>query len=305
MEGQDLLSLVKGRIYNAALRAEIAERGFRRIGGTQWISKITAYKYEMVLTENGDEKIVSGVDVVEKDYRVHLMDTEEKPAISEELVNTSISVHYKTIEAIDHQLDICDYYNHLIYDIWNSEISMNTPFGRELKQITNGKYIDWFNLVILPDPLARGRHLFGVIRTGKTAAIHAWLDLQDGRYIVPVDGTDEGAMDSLKTGLEFHAWENEHFETPAAAGQFAIKAINHSKSSYAMAIKKLLGKEDSPISRNDFYRNSAGVMCRMDVDRTDVGVIVTEQIVNPTLSECIDSLLAPYIKSTVLNSIGK
>ena len=67
MEGQDLLSLAKGRNYNAELRAELAKFGLRRIGSNQWISKATANKYELVLNEADGEKVVSGVDIVDKD----------------------------------------------------------------------------------------------------------------------------------------------------------------------------------------------------------------------------------------------
>jgi len=304
MEGQDLLSLVKGRVYNAELRTELAKFGLRRIGSMQWVSKATANKYELILTGDGDEKVVSGVDVVEKDYRIHLMDVEEKPATTEELANANISVHYKTIEAINHQVDITYDYLNLINE-WNQEIDMDSPKGRELKQITKGGFVNWQDLFFLPDPLASSENLFGVIRPGKTAAIHSWLELLDGRFVVPTDGSEEGALESLESGIAFHQWEYETFDTPAAAGQYAIKVLNNSKTTYALAVKKLLGKENSPISRNDFYRNEKGQMCRIEVNRTNAGISVADVPVLPTLADCIESLLAPYIKAKAFDSIGK
>jgi hypothetical protein len=304
MEGQDLLSLVKGRMYNAELRAELAKFGLRRIGGYQWVSKATANKYELIVTEDGDEKVVSGVDAVEKDQRIHLMDVEEKPATTEELANANITVHHKTLEAISHQIDVTYDYLDLI-DQWNMEIDMDSPIGRELEKETGGKFIQWSDLIFLPDPLASGEYLFGAIRQGKAASIHSWLDLPNGDFIVPTDGSEEAARDSLKHGLKFHLWEKENFETAAAAGQYTIRALNNSKTTYALAIKKLLGKENAAISRNDFYRNDKGQMCRIEVSRTEAGIAVVEKAVEATVAECIDSLLAPYIKAKAFDSIGK
>ena len=112
-------------------------------------------------------------------------------------------------------------------------------------------------------------------------------------------------MKSLECGLEFHKMEQDQFATAAAAGQYAIKALNSSKTTYATAIKKLLGKENGSISRNDFYRNEKGEMCRIVVNRTDAGLAVTDVPVGATVSECIDSLLAPFIKARAFESIGK
>lgn len=296
MEGQDLLSLVKGRIYNAELRSDLAKFGLRRINSSQWISRATANKYELVLTGDGDEKIVSGLDVVEKEQRIHLMDVNEKPVTSEGLANTNISVHHKTMGAIRHQIGVSQKYYDLI-ERWNEEIAMDTSYGKELKEITGGRYITWENFIFLPDPLASGEYLFGTISKGKAASIHSWLDLPDGEYIVPTDGKPDGAIESLKSGLKFHAMEFGKFATAAAAGQYAIKALNNSKTTYAQAIRKLLGKEEAPISRNDFYRNSQGEMCRIEVTRTDAGLAVADVPVIPTVADCIDSLLAPYVKA--------
>ncbi|MBR5068273.1 MAG: hypothetical protein IKX25_02635 [Bacteroidales bacterium] len=303
MEGQDLLSLVKGRNYNAELRAELAKFGLRRISSSQWISKATANKYELVLTGDGDEKTVSGVDVVEKDQRIHLMDVNEMPAIADGLANANIAVHHKTLGAIRRQIAVTYSFIDLI-DRWNAEIDMNTPKGQELKKLTGGKFLNWYDFLFLPDPLASGDYLFGNIQYGKAASIHSWLDLPDGSYLVPTDGTDEGAQRSLECGLKFHAMEREQFATAAAAGQYAIKALNNSKTTYATAIKKLLGKENGSISRNDFYRNEKGEMCRIVVSRTDAGMAVTDVPVMPTVAECIDSLLSPFIKARAFETIG-
>ena len=304
MEGQDLLSLAKGRNYNAELRAELAKFGLRRIGSNQWISKATANKYELVLNEADGEKVVSGVDIVDKDQRIHLMDVNEKPATAEGLANTNIAVHHKTLGAIRRQIEVTYWYVELI-DRWNAEIDMDSPFGRDLKQKIGGRFLNWYDFLCLPDPLASGDYLFGIIQQGKAASIHSWLDLPDGRYLVPTDGSEEGAMKSLECGLEFHKMEQDQSATAAAAGQYAIKALNSSKTTYATAIKKLLGKENGSISRNDFYRNEKGEMCRIVVNRTDAGLAVTDVPVGATVSECIDSLLAPFIKARAFGSSGK
>ena len=258
----------------------------------------------MVLNEADGEKVVSGVDIVDKDQRIHLMDVNEKPATAEGLANTNIAVHHKTLGAIRRQIEVTYWYVELI-DRWNAEIDMDSPFGRDLKQKTGGRFLNWFDFLCLPDPLASGDYLFGTIQQGKAASIHSWLDLPDGRYLVPTDGTEEGAMKSLECGLEFHKMEQEQFATAAAAGQYAIKALNNSKTTYATAIKKLLGKENGLISRNDFYRNDEGEMCRIVVNRTDAGLAVADVPVGTTVSECIDSLLAPFIKARAFESIGK
>ena len=71
-----------------------------------------------------------------------------------------------------------------------------------------------------------------------------------------------------------------------------------------MSIKKLLGKENALISRNDFYRNDKGVMSRIVVNRTEAGLMVADVPVSPSVAECIDSLLAPFIKAKAFESIG-
>ncbi len=303
MEGQDLLSLAKGRNYNAELRAELAKFGLRRISSNQWISTNTANKYELVLNEVDGERVVSGIDIVDKDQRIHLMDVNEKPATADGLANTNIAVHHKTLGAIRRQIEVTYEFVDLI-DRWNAEIEMDSPLGQELKEKTGGQFLNWLDFLCLPDPLASGDYLFGTIQRGKAASIHSWLDLPDGSYLVPTDGTDEGAMKSLECGLQFHKMEKEQFATAAAAGQYAIKALNHSKTTYATSIKRLLGKENALISRNDFYRNDKGEMCRIVVNRTDAGLMVTDVPVNATVSECIASLLAPYIKARAFESIG-
>jgi hypothetical protein len=303
MEGQDLLSLVKGRVYNAELRAELAKFGLRRISSSQWISTATANKYELVFSGGNDEKVVSGVDVVDKGHRIHLTDYNEKPVTADGLANTNITVHHKTLGAIRRQIDITYYYLDLI-DRWNAEIDMETPDGLQLKQITGGKFINWSDFLYLPDPLASGDYLFGAIRKGKAASIHSWLDLPNEEFLVPTEGNENSAFESLDCGMRFHEWEKEQFATAAAAGQYAIKALNNSKTTYAMSIKKLLGKENALISRNDFYRNDKGVMSRIVVNRTEAGLMVADVPVSPSVAECIDSLLAPFIKAKAFESIG-
>ena len=150
---------------------------------------------------------------------------------------------------------------------------------------------------MLPDPLAGGHYFFGLKRKGVAASIHSWLNLPDGDYIVPTNGMVDEIKDSLMEGMEFHKWESETFKTAAAAGQYAIRALNNSNTTYAQAIRQLLGKEESPISRNDFYRNYEGVMCRVEVHQTPNGIEVIDVPALPNIVDCIDSLLAPYIKA--------
>ncbi len=304
MEGQNLLSLVKGRNYNAELRAELGEFGLRRIGSNQWVSKNTANKYELVISSDTDEKIVKGVDVVEQGQRIHVMDVDAKPVTADGVVNTNIPVHHKTLGAIRHQIDITYDYLQLI-DQWNAEIEAGSPLGVQLKQMTGGRYIMWNDFLVVPDPLASGDYLFATIQKGKAASIHAWLELPDGQYLVPTDGKEEGAMRSLEDGLRFHQWEESEFATAAAAGQFAIKMLNRSKTTYATAIRKLLGKEEALISRNDFYRNRDGEMCSIMVNHTDAGIVVADVPVKPNVASCIDCLLAPFVKARSIEAVGR
>ena len=46
-------------------------------------------------------------------------------------------------------------------------------------------------------------------------------------------------------------------------------------------------------------------MCRIVVNRTDAGMAVSDVPVGATVSECIDSLLAPFIKARAFESIGQ
>lgn len=300
-EGQDLYSLIAGRPYNAELRAEMSKFGLRRLNGSEWISKATANKFELVFTEDGDSKIVTNIYVYQNGIRVPVVDnnqpSEPQPQPEEEsTVEVSLSLHHKTQVAIDHQLDIA--YNYLdLIEQWNYEMHTESPFGKQLSTALKREMISWKDFVILPDPTATGEYLFFTLRDSKTAAFHSWLDLPNGQYVVPTEGTTDAAFDSLMSGIEFHQWESASFETAAAAGQFAIKALNASQSSYAQIIHKLLGKEGIAITRNDFYRNPDGIMCRIEIGRDERGLVFTDVPVEPSVSECIDCLLAPYIKA--------
>lgn len=308
MEGQNLLSMVKGRVYNADLRNELIKAGMRRIASTQWISKETAERYELILSDD-DEKSVLGVDLVDGNHRVHLVDPEEERAAQEEAMAeaakqvpafTPLNVHHKTYNALMKQLEVSDSFLDLM-DRWNEEMYRGTALGEQLRATCQQPQIAWDNFLFLPDPMASGEYIFGTIRKGVAAAMHAWLNMPDDRYIVPTDGTTDGAYDSLQVGLEFHRWEFENFETAAAAGQYAIKMLNSSETTYAQTIHRLLGKEDAKISRNDFYRNADNVMCRVEVVRDEYGIHITDVPCLPTVADCIDSLLAPYIKARALS----
>lgn len=290
-----------GQCYNSELRNKLTLFGLRRIGNNQWISKETASKYELIFTEENDQKIVTGVDLIEKDGRVHL-NVYEEPQPEQPLAQVpEINVHHKTLMAMQRQMEISESYYELLYR-WNEEIEMGTGLGNQLRAIAKKNQINYWDFMFLPDPLATGRYLFAAIHEGKAASIHSWMDMPDGRFIVPTDGTPDGAFDSLQCGLEFHAFESQQFETAAAAGQYAIKMLNASKTTYATAIKKLLGKENGSITRNDFYRNSSGEMARIEVLENERGLVFNDVPVMPVVADCIDSLLAPYIKSRILSS---
>lgn len=307
MEGQTLLSLVKGQVYNADLRNQLTQMGLRRIGNNQWISRETAARYELIMTGDEEQKVVTGVDIIDKNTRVHLFDPEEERAKSQIHAKdedregkAETSLHHKTLVALARQRDVSHFYLDLI-NAWNYEIDQNTQMGKQLKTLVSTPFISFDNFFFLPSPLADGEYLFATIREGKAASMHAWLELPEGRYVVPTDGTEDGALDSLQCGRDFHKWEAEHFETAAAAGQFAIKALNNSKTTFAQAIRKLLGKENSPISRNDFYRNRDNVMCRVEIHQTESGLVVTDVPVQTSMADCIESLLAPYQKAKALD----
>lgn len=298
MEGKDLLKTVKGKTFNAELRSILAKEGFRRVGN-QWVSKSTAAKYEFIFEEHEDSKIVVGLDVVEGAMRIHVQDGNDPiPEPKEDVPSPSV-VHHKTATAILKQLSISDFYFEMM-DKWNYEIETKTPDGQRLNALTKLSHITWQDFLFLPDPTGSGEYLFGTIREGKAAQLHAWLAMPDGRYIVPTDGTEEGAFASLSCGQEFHKWEFEQFETPAAAGQFTIKMLNASNTTYAQAIRRILGKESAPITRNDFYRNKDGIMCRLDVMRDDYGLHITDVPCLPTMADCLDCLLAVRIRHRAL-----
>ena len=308
MEGQTLYNLVIGRNYNAELRNEMLQLGIKRISNLLFISKATATKYELILKDEGENRVVVGVDAIEKDSRTHLTDpnakADESKADESPEVLQNISIHHKTVAAMQRQVEISYYYYDLI-DRWNGEMYEGTALGQQLRELVKQESINWENFIFLPDPLASGEYVFGAIHEGKAASIHSWLDLPDGRFIVPTNGTPDGAFDSLECGMEFHAWEFQSFDTPAAAGQYAIKLINNSNTTYAQAIRKLLGKENGKVTRNDFHRNIHGEMCRVEVIREDRGIRFNDVPVVPTVADCIDCLLAPYIRSNALAAVQR
>lgn len=301
MEGQNLLSMVIGRAYNAELRGELTQSGYRRIGSLQWISKSTGEKYELVVSDD-ESKTVQGLDHLEGNKRFHIRDEHAapEPKAEEPVVTVNLNVHHKTANAILKQLELSDFYFDLM-DRWNDEMYRGTALGQQLRELCKQPQIDWFNFLFLPDPTASGEYLFATLRKGVAAGMHAWLQLPDERYFVPTDGTTDGAWDSLQVGLEFHEWEAQTFETPAAAGQCALKMLNYSDTTYAQTIHRLLGKEGVKLSRNDFYRDADNLMCRIEVTRDEAGRLLFRDVpVQPTIAECIDSLLAPYIKARAL-----
>lgn len=307
MEGQDLLSLVKGRVYNAELRADLAKLGMRRINNQQWVSKATAAKYELIMTDDGDERVVTGVDILENNLHIHVLDPEAEAASVSSVEGNAAQLpspeQQRMVNDVNQQLDVASFYFNLM-DQWNYEIEMQTGFGREMQTLVKGDAIRLEDFFFLPDPLASGSYLFGTLTDDPAAQPDAWLELPNGQYVVPTDGSPDGAFDSLHAGVGFHEWERLQFETPAAAGQFAIKAINGSQSDFAKAIKKLLGKENGSVTRNDFYRNRDGQMCRIEIYRNPTGISMGEIPVAPTLADCIDCLLAPYIKGKAFSFKG-
>lgn len=293
------MSMVKGRVYNAELRNELIQSGLRRISAVQWISRETAEKYELILS-NDDPKIVVGVDLLDGVHRLRLADPVDGIVSADAApVALNLNVHHKTADAIYKQLEIGDHYFEIM-DYWNDEIYRGTALGYQLRALCRKSEILWRDFLILPDPMATGMYLFATLRKGVAASAHAWLQLPDDRFFVPTDGTEDAAYDSLQTGLEFHAWEAETFETAAAAGQYTIKMLNNSDTTYAQTIRRLIGKENAKITRNDFYRNAQNQMCRVDVVRDELGLRFSDQVAQPTVCDCIDSLLAPYIKTRAL-----
>lgn len=301
MEGQNLLSMVKGRVYNAELRTELTQLGMRRIGSYQWICKETAEKFEFILSDD-EPREVRAVDLVDGNHRIRLKEagaSEEEQRVDDLPTSVNLNVHHKTANAIFRQLEVSDHFFDIM-DSWNDEMYRGTALGSQLRALCNRAEIHWTDFLYLPDPMATGEYLFATFRKGVAASIHAWLQMPDERYYVPTDGSVDGAYDSLQTGLEFHTWEAETFDTPAAAGQYAIRMLNNSETTYAQTIRRLLGKENGKISRNDFYRNKQNQMCRILVVRDDQGLHFTDELVKPTVSDCIDSLLAPYIRLRAL-----
>lgn len=296
MEGHNLYALVKGRIYNAELRSELAKFGLRRISNSLWVSKSTATKYELLFEGEGENKVVAGVDMLDQGKTVHLGEEQSAPVQVVREANVLDGIHHKTIDAFYRQMDMARAYEDCLQD-WNKQIYYRTPWGEELAQKLKRNEVCWYDLLFLPDPLASGTYIFGAIRKGKVAAMHSWLDMPDDSFITPSEDSEEGVRESLESGIRFHAFEAAHFETAAAAGQYAIRMLNATKSGYAMAIRKLLGKENGSITRNDFYRNPSGEMCRIEKVMGPHGLHFEDVPVNATVADCIDSLIAPYVKA--------
>lgn len=302
MEGQELYALVKGRIYNAELRSELAKFGLRRISNSQWVSKTTATKYELLFEGEGENKMVVGVDMLDQGNTIHIG---KEMTVTEEPQGASVldGIHHKTVNSFYRQLDIARAYEDCLRD-WNQQIYYHTPWGEELAQKLKRSEVFWYDLLFLPDPLASGSYIYGTIRRGKVAAMHSWLDMPDDSFITPSDDSEEGVRESLESGIQLHAFEASHFETAAAAGQYAIRMLNASKSGYAMAIRKLLGKQNGSITRNDFYRNPSGEMCRIEKVMGPHGLHFEDVPVNATVADCIDSLIAPFVKARARQEMG-
>lgn len=280
----------------------------RRVGN-QWISKTTGYHYELLLEENEEQKVVVGIHCLDDDTYLPEPEPEPVVAVCEEaapapeptVVIPDVTVHHKTATALQRQFEISDFYLDLI-EYWNDQIHQGTALGQQLQAIIPNPYLSWSDFLVIPEPMASTDYLFCAIHSGKAASIHAWLDLPDGRYLVPTDGTESGAFDSLMCGKEFHQFEVETFETAAAAGQYVIKALNASHTTYAQTIRKMLGKEEAPITRNDFYRNAKNVMCYVRVSRDEKGIVITEVPCRPCITDCLDSLLSPFYKAQALGA---
>lgn len=305
-EGKVLYDIVRGRAYTGEVKSEIMQRGLKRIGGTQWLSLATGTKYEFLLTQNGDEQFVSRIDVIERDHRIHLADVGDINSSSDnsEKINPLDNVHHKTIGAFCRQVE----QSKAIYETlnqWNEEIGKKSTFGLQLQQITQVDLLSWEDLTFLPDPLGSGQYIFGVRRTGKVAAMRAWLNLPGGEFIMPLEMTTEGIIESATTGLEFHNYEVENFDRPAQAVKYAVQVLNASHTVYAQCIRKMINKIDAPITRNDFHRNNKGEHCRLEVEVLPSGVVFHEVPIVPTLADAIDSLLAEVIRQRYLSNNGK
>lgn len=306
-EGQALYDIVRGRAYTSEIKNQIIQRGLKRIGGLQWLSLSTGTKYEFLLNQVGEEQFVSRIDIIEKERRIHLADL---GAINDEQdgecnKNAALeSVHHKTVGAFNRQVAI----SKTIYETlnkWNEEMGNNTILGQQLMETLKVDQISWEDMTFLPDPLATGKYIFGVRRGGKVAAMRSWLDLPGGEFIMPAEMNEDGIMESLRTGLDFHSFEVENFDTPASAVKFAVHVLNASNTVYAQTIKKMIGKLDVHITRNDFYRNAHGVHCRVEVHELTTGVVIDEIPIVPTLADALDSLLAPIIRKRALEPNGQ
>lgn len=298
-EGKVLYNLLKGQVYSAVIRQKLNEAGFIRTGKTHYVSKKTAAHYELVLEEKEGTTYVANLDIIEGNSRIHLSECDAHKNVA----SPQLTLRQQQLqEALAHP-DVARFAAerqttsvfYPLLDDWNQEIDQRTPWGEKLLELTDGHYVTWENLLFLPDPTASGDYLFGKVSNGGEVEATCWLLQPDGGRLMPVSNTPTDAFLSLRTGMMFHRFEFEQFDTAAAAGQYTLKMLNNSHTSYAEAIRRLLHKT-SPLSRNDFYRNEQKQMCRVEVLSEADGVRFSDVLALPTVADCIDSLLAPYIK---------
>jgi len=296
-EGRQLCSIAKGRLYDALLRKDIAAMGLKRTETLQWLSTATGNKYELILSELKDsQQVVSRIDMLEKNRRIHLLAPEEEQGKS------GISgIHGKTIAAFQKQEEIGFYFNDEVLRDWNIAIQRGTSEGQQLCQLAGSPDISFENLVFLPSPLASNNYIFGQIASGKVAERFAWLSLPDGKHIIPTDGTSEGAVCSLSSGTELHMWEVDNLKTPLQAARMTARIINQSQTKYCECLLKMIGKEGVVLSTDDFPRNEHGKICRIEVERTPQGVSFMEVPIIPTIADAIDALLSPVIRQNILS----
>lgn len=259
-ESLEILHLAKGRCYDGSLRNELTARRLKRLTSTTWISLNTCNKYEMVISEVVDQKLITRVNLIEKNRAIAIVDPKEVVA-SQAPTKTipegeKVQIHHKTRAALAKQQLVSERFLQLI-DAWNREILNGSPLGQRLVQETGLKHISRQDFLILPNPLAPDTPLFGKLASGVAASIHGWLHMPDDQYIVPTDGTDEGALESLKDGLVFHNWEAETFDRPTHAAKIVITILNAETTSYVNAMASAKQKTDCRFTRNEYRRNEA------------------------------------------------
>lgn len=272
-EGMTLLILCKGRAYDAQLRAEIAALKMKRLTSMMWLSVTTGSKFELTVNEVGEERVVTSIHEIEKGgRRVRIIDPNEvlrAPMAAAEVEAAGdddtqrVTVHHRTLTALNRQREISDRYL-LLIDVWNRELQAGSDMGKRIFEATGLKHITPRDFLVLPNPVAPGSLLFGVLRTGVAAGIHAWLSLPDGQCIVPTDGSDDEALESLRQGVQLHQWENETLMRPTHAGKVVVSMLNNSRflptgrpTSYVSAMASTMGKVDTRFTRNEYLRDEA------------------------------------------------